>query len=99
MRSHVELLRGRVPEHIRQAVIAAVDQGAPINPGLGGKVEPVNVVVLVGIVEQAGPPEAVVPPHLALRLLAGGLTAAAAAVGEVTIAVGDGRLCRRGGYR
>ena len=86
MRDDVELSGRAVPERIRLGPGAVVQGRSGVNPGLGGRIEPVDVVGQSDRVEKAAPPGPVVPPQFALGPLAGELGVPGRAVGKVAIA-------------
>ena len=75
MRGDVELRP--VPQRVGSGAGAVVELNARVDPGAGGQVKPMNVVGQGVGVPQAPPPDAVVPPQLALRLGPGGGAAGA----------------------
>ena len=92
MRGDVEV--GAIPQHVGAAVGARIEQDARVLPGLRRQVEPEDVEIGADRVEEAGPPEAVVPPELALRL---GAARRAARAGEGPVLVAD--VAQRGRSR
>src|SRR5205823_5073646 len=86
MRDDVELSGRAVPKRIRLGPGAAVQGRSRVNPGLGGRIEPVDVVGESERVEKAAPPGPVVPPQFAFGPLAGELGVPSLAVGKIAMA-------------
>src|SRR6185503_15165847 len=66
----VQLLVRLRPQDVGLGARAVVEHRAGVDPALAGRVQAVDVVVLRRVVVEAAPPRAVVPPQLALGLLA-----------------------------
>ena len=86
VRGDVELAGALVPHSVYFGVSPRVHDDTSGAPHLVAPVQPVNFIRLRGIVPQDGPPEAVVPPELAFRLLARRAILDSAPVTEIQVA-------------
>ena len=71
MRCYIQFLISGIPERVGFGRGAVVKHSAGINPAVIRKIEPKNMIMIIGGA-QAAPPTAVVPPQFAFWLLAFG---------------------------